>query len=146
MASLLNRGRDGRFCRNPSIIVWQPMNAEQTLYNIRDSYALNNSHINAMEDYYFANVSFTGNDRIEFQSGDVIGYWHRSRPFCYRVWNIRTAGYTSYGVRATLNNNINTIDIDDGSTIVTTDRQPLIQVTFGNTHVYTYLQHLTFNV
>ena len=134
MASL---NQYGRFCENPSIIVWQPMNTERTLYNIRDSYTLNNSHVNAMGDYYFANVSFTGNNRIEFQSGDVIGYWHRSRVSCYRVWNIRTAGYTSYAVRPTLNNTINTNEIDGDFAIETTDRQPLIQVTFGNTHVAT---------
>ena len=133
-------------CVDPGvvIIVWQPMNPEQTLYSIRDSYTLSNDDINGMGDYYFANVSFTGNDRIEFQSGDVIGYRHifeegglldllniNDRPPCYRVWNIRTAGYTSYSVSVTVDEG-DIIDIDDRSAVaINTDRQPLIQVTFG---------------
>ena len=122
-------------CYYLRVFVWQPMNTAQTIFSIRNTYVLNNSYINSMGNYYFANVSFTGNERIEFQSGDVIGYWHRSslvlRP-CYRVWNIRTAGYTSYRVGATRDNPfIDTININDGSSAAITDRQPLIQVTFG---------------
>ena len=45
-----------------------------------------------MERYNFSNVSFTGNDRIKFKSGDVIGY----QQACYEVWNNATIGYTSY--------------------------------------------------
>ena len=134
MASL-NQDR-GSFCVNPTIIVWQPMNTEKTLYRIRDSYRLGSSDINAMGDYNFANVSFTGNDRIEFQSGDVIGYWHRRVQMgrfiwqtCYTMWNIETAGYKSYSVNPTSN----TVNINDDSVAITTDRQPLIQVTFGKT-------------
>ena len=124
----LNQNRDS-FCRNPGIIVWQPMNTERTLYRARDSYTLSNDDINAMGDYYFANVSFTGNDRIEFQSGDVIGYWHASSS-CYTMWNIRTAGYTSYN--ASLPSDA--FNISDDSVAITTDRQPLIQVNFGKSH------------
>ena len=128
-------------CEDPGvvIIIWQPMNTERTLYRIRGSYELRSGDINAMGDYYFADVSFTGSDRIEFQSGDVIGYRHifdsgllnllGNRPPCYTVWNIRTAGYTSYSVSATVGNNI--INTGDGSAVATTDRQPLIQVIFG---------------
>ena len=123
MASL-NQNRDG-FCRNPGIIVWQPRNTEPMRYSIRGFYTLSNDDISAVEDYYFANVSFTGNNRIEFQSGDVIGYWHASSP-CYTVWNIRTAGYTSYGIRRFGRSRFFSINDDS-----TSSRQPLIQVTFG---------------
>ena len=81
-----------------------------------------------MGSYYFADVSFTGNSRIEFQSGDVIGYRHRSSP-CYTVWSINTGGYTSYSVRSISNNMIN---IGDSSVAETTNRQPLIH---GMTYV-----------
>ena len=150
MASLnLNQDRDS-FCLNPTIIVWQPMNTERTLYSIRVFYTLRNDDINAMGDYYFANVSFTGNDRIEFQSGDVIGYWHRfrrvqtilfgvvTRQPCYTMWNIETAGYTSYSVSPTsdavnISDDNIFVNISDDSVAITTDRRPLIQVIFGKT-------------
>ena len=69
-------------CGLTSILVWSPLNTEQTMYQIRNTYTLDidydiNSNI--------ATKTFTGNNnRIEFQSGDVIGYWHRSNA-CYRV-------------------------------------------------------------
>jgi len=122
MASL-NQDRNNS-CSNPVIIVWQPLNTEQTLYSIRDTYELSSSNINA-------NESFTENNGMEFQSGDVIGYRYRFDP-CYTVWNIGTPGYTSYSVGLTQENN--TININ-GSAIATTDRQPLIQATFGMTDV-----------
>ena len=108
------------------------MNTAQAIFSIRNTYELSNSHINRVGNYYFANVSFTGNERIEFHSGDAIGYWHAALWPCYTVWNIRTAGYTSYSVGATFGNAfIDTININDGSSAATTDRQPLIQVTYG---------------
>ena len=117
--------------KRPRIIVWRPINTEKTLYNIIDNYRLRVIHINAMESYYFANVSFIGNDTIEFQSGDVIGYRHRSSP-CYTVWSIRTEGYTSYSASSsTILRSGNTVDIEGNSVTATTDMQPLIQVTFG---------------
>ena len=84
-----------------------------------------------MEGYYFANISFAGDDRAEFQSGDVIGYHQQRLRPCYRVWNIESEGYTSYQV------NNATINIEDNSfTNVRAihNSQPLIQVVFGMTH------------
>ena len=129
MASL-NQDRSNN-CFNPRIIVWQPVNTQRTMHSIRNISTLSSEDIITMENYYFANVSFTGNDRIEFQSGDVIGYQHRFRP-CYTVWSINTGGYTSYGDRFISSNTIN-ID-DDSSVTATADRQPLIQVIFGMTY------------
>ena len=103
------------------------------MYSISDNYRLRVIHINAMENYYFSNVSFTGNDRIEFQSGDVIGYWQRPTP-CYTLWSISTGGYTSYSVNSSyiFSSDDNTVDIDDNSSVTATmDRQPLIQVIYG---------------
>ena len=116
-------------CNFPRILLWRPTNTEQTTYNIENSYTLSSRDIDGMGNYYFGDVSFTGNNRIEFQSGDVIGYRHRSSP-CYTVYNINTGGYTSYSLRSISNDMIN---IGDNSVTETTNRQPLIQVTFGMT-------------
>ena len=113
-------------CDNPRILIWRPLSIEQTTYSIINTYTLRDGDINRMGSYHYANVTFTGNDRIEFQSGDVIGYQHRSSP-CYRVWSIQTEGYTAYS---------SFINFDGTSVflIADSDRQPLIQVVFGKKH------------
>ena len=127
MASLNQDDDEFDECNFPRILVWRPLNTEQTTYTIVNTYTLSSRNIDRMGNYYFADVSFTGNDRIEFQSGDVIGYRHRSSP-CYTLWSISTGGYTSYSDRSISNDMIN---FDDSS--ATSDRQPLIQVIFGTT-------------
>ena len=72
-----------------------------------------------------ATIILTGNNTIEVQSGDVVGYYHplQSR---YRVRTIQTEGYILYqfsGSHESVDLN-NIIDSDDR-------RQPLIQFTIG---------------
>ena len=127
MVSLDRNDNDFDECNYPSILVWRPINDEHTMYSISHTYPLSrNDDINRMGSYRFANISFTGSDRIEFQSGDVIGYRHRSDP-CYTVWSIATEGYTSYF------DGSNTININSASENFNT--QPLIQVVFGMTYL-----------
>ena len=81
-----------------------------------------------MGGYYLGNVSCVESNRIEFQSGDVIGY-RQGAPMRYRLWNINNAGYTSYhcdGGNCPLDtfNIANNVDS-------TADAQPLIQLMFG---------------
>ena len=64
--------------------------------------------------YRTAHIILTGNNTIEVQSGDVIGYYHPSDA-CYRVGTIQTNGYILYQFSgspesANLNNNINSND------------------------------------
>ena len=122
MASL---DRDRLFCVNPRIVVWQPVNSQRTVYSFRSSYQLNNNDIVAVGNYRFANVSFTGDDRLDFQSGDVIGYQHSSQP-CYRVWSIRTEGYITYFTSESM------VDINSANEVI--GWQPLIKVFIGMTH------------
>ena len=115
-------------CNFPSILVWHPLNAEQTTYSIVNTYTLSmNDDINRERNYYFADISFTGNNRIEVSPGDVIGYQHRSKA-CYTVWSIEAADNTSYSANDI---NDNTINISDSSMTSDSDLQPLIQVDFG---------------
>ena len=112
-------------CSFPSILVWHPLNTDQTVYHIINTYTLSTS--NRMGNYYFADISFTGNDRFEVQSGDVIGYQYRSSP-CYTVWSNEVDDYTSYSIDDI---NDDTINITDSSVIANRNLQPLIQVAFG---------------
>ena len=131
MISLERDGDSGNF---PSVQVWRPMN--QAIYTLVGTVcALTANDIDEMTDnmgdvtgeYFLGEVSCTGNNRIDFQSGDVIGY-HQGDELRYRVWNINAMGYTSYhhDVSSPLTTfNINNVDgtIDD--------MQPLIQVIYG---------------
>jgi len=119
----------------PSVQVWHPTSS--TVYTRVDTEcALTDSDVNRMtdsgDDYYLGNVSCTGSNRIEFQSGDVIGY-HQGF-IRYRTQNIRLMGYTS--LRITRNDPLTTFNFDEvsnGNTFA--NIQPLIQVMFGKINI-----------
>ena len=72
-------------------------------------------------------MSLNSNNQIEFQSGDVIGYYQPSDP-SHLIWSIQTSGYTSYSNSITTpSTSIDTNNIDNAET----NRQPLIAVMFG---------------
>ena len=115
----------------PSVQVWHPTSST-TYTRVPTVCALTVSDISMMTDsmgdeYYLGNVSCTGNNTIEFQSGDVIGY-HQGDEVHYALWNIDTMGYTSY--RRNAPNPLQTFDINNVQDTFN-DRQPLIQVIFG---------------
>ena len=115
----------------PSVQIWRPKNS--TVYiRVDTECALTVNDINRMTDsmgfeYYLGNVSCTGNNRIEFQSGDVIGY-HQGSSVRYNIWNIETAGYISYYHDSS--DPLTTFNIKSADGLLE-NRQPLIQVMFG---------------
>ena len=117
-------------CNFPSILVWRPLNIEQTTtYHIVNTYTLsrNDDIDRENNNYYFGDITLNGNDRIEVQPDDVMGYRHRSRA-CYTVWSNEAANYTSYSINDISDN---TINISDSSMTSDSNLQPLIQVDFG---------------
>ena len=83
--------------------------------------------------YYYANISLNSSSQIEFQSGDVIGYYQPSNA-CL-IWNIQTSGYTSYS--NTVKSPLTSIDINHVDN-VRDNYQPLIEVMFGEILQYCY--------
>ena len=85
-------------------------------------------------DYYLGNVSCTGSNRIEFQSGDIIGY-HQGSLLSYEVWSSRPIGYTTvisfYEPTPPATFNLVSREHEYGSRI-----QPLIQIIYGKMHTY----------
>ena len=76
-------------------------------------------------EYWLLNVSLNGSDRIEFEAGDAIGYYHplRSR---YSVWSIQVAGYRAF------RNDTELLTTFNLSNYISIDRRrPLIQLTVG---------------
>ena len=118
----------------PIVQVWHPTSSNSTEYTRVDTGCpLTESDISRMrngDEYYLGIVSCTGDNRIEFQSGDIIGH-HHANKVRYRLWNIEATGYTSYvGDQNNQPNDFNTSGIDG------TNRQPLIQVLYGKVYKY----------
>ena len=81
---------------------------------------------------YFSlgNVSCTGDNRTEFEAGDVIGYY-QSNSSRYQLLYSVTGGYTSYS-----SNNISLASINTSNVDYTyNSRQPLIQVMYGKVKI-----------
>jgi len=117
--SLDKESDDGDY---PCIQVWRPGANKQ--YKRINEYIIEEKDIKKREDdYYLAEIEITGTT-IEFQSGDVIGYYQPSTAR-YTVWSIQTSGYISYDKGGHGSSfSLNGANKDD-------DRQPLIQVTVG---------------
>ena len=124
----------------PSVQVWHPTNS--TEYTRVDTECpLTASEIsNRMTDgngggYFLGTVFCTGDNRIEFQSGDIIGYHHGS-AVRYRLWSIDANRYTSYYHNTS--NPLNTFSNSSGVQSIE-ERRPLIEVMYGkiNTLMHT---------
>ena len=113
----------------PYIQVWR--NLSSVAYTLVGQYQLQKSDITKRLNYYLANVTLTGANRIEFQSEDVVGYYQPSRPR-FLVWsdeNVR--GYTTYNVDSQSPLNMVMINTRFISRRVNQDERPLIQALYG---------------
>ena len=132
----------------PIVQVWHPTSS--TVYTRVDTECpLTANDIDRMrngdDEYYLGNVSCTGDNRIEFQSGDVLGYYHANEVH-YRLWSTDTAGYTAY--HRDRNSPLNTLNINANSVDETDNRQPLIQVMYGKINIVICIKvaslHITY--
>ena len=130
----------------PSVQVWHPTSSTDQEYTRVDTEcALNASDISMMRDgnetdYYLGNVSCTGINRIEFQSGDVIGY-HQGSDVLYQLWSIESNGYTFYYYHNTsspLNTLSNSSDVQSAI-----NRQPLIAIMYGKINKFMYVKEFS---
>ena len=111
----------------PVFQVWQPSSVGSTIYNKTGEVRLQSNQVTGGGDYRTANIILTDDSRIEFQSGDVVGYYHPSNSR-YVVRDISTAGYIQYRFDGSpVPNSVNLNDRDD----IRASRQPLIQFTIG---------------
>ena len=78
--------------------------------------------------HYYAIISLNSSSQIEFQSGDVIGYYQPSNT--RQIWSIQTDEYTSYSYVYTGPYALDLLHIySDGMSI--DNYQPLIKVMYG---------------
>ena len=114
----------------PLFQVWHPISLNSTIYSKIGEAQLPAGVFVAVgvnRNYYSASLSLNSNSQMEFQSGDVIGYYEPSSSRRL-IWSIQTSGYTSYSdIVATPSTSIDTNNVDN----IEANRQPLIEVTFS---------------
>jgi len=113
---------DGNGDDFPYIQVWRPSSSSQ-LYNLTDQVQIQSSHIIQLT-FLVANITLTGNNTIQFQSGDVIGFYNPSDSR-YAIRDITTAGYVFYVFERST---ASLLDLSNANN-TPMGRQPLIQFT-----------------
>ena len=78
-----------------------------------------------------ATIILTDEKRLEFQTDDVIGYYHPPQSR-YRVLDVTTMGYKLYRFDET--SPPNTLNLSEASQTLN-NRQPLLQFTFGKNNI-----------
>ena len=127
----------------PLFQVWHPASLNSSTYNKIGEVQLPAGDfvpVGVGRNYFFANLPLNGSSQIEFQSGDVIGYYQPSSSQ-RSIGSDQTSGYTSYSNNVTSPST--SIDI---STVDNTDNnhQPLIAVMFGKIININSFQHNFF--
>ena len=112
----------------PSFQVWRPSSVDSPIYNKVDEVDM------SLTDQVTNNILYiklTGNNAIEFQSGDVIGYYHpsNSRYLVTHIKNNTIGGYVLYRFNVEPLENSAEINISRGK--VTRYARPLLQFTVG---------------
>ena len=126
----LRRGMFEELARPPVIQVWRPTSS--TTYTRVDTECLLAANDIMLTGggtnvYNLGTVSCTGNNRIEFQAGDVIGY-HHANFLLYHLYTITTMGYIAYVFDTS--NPLSTLNINSADSVMDF-RQPLIEIMFG---------------
>ena len=115
---------NGRRSDYPYFQVWRAASAGSTIYNKTREVQLSDDEVPGSGTYRTANIILTGNNSIEVQSGDVVGYYHPSQSR-YQVRTIQTDGYIQYQFSESLES------VDLSIIMGKNKRQPLIQFTIG---------------
>ena len=111
----------------PFLQVWRPASVGSTTYNKIDEVQLSDDQVTGNDTYQIASIILTGNNTIEVQSGDVVGYYH-SPQSRYIMRDIITNGYVQYRFDGSpVADNINLNQSDH----ILNFRQPLLQFAIG---------------
>jgi len=107
--------------------MWRPSSPNSTIYNKIDEVVILEDHVSTGSDGFLeVNISLSGDNRTEFQSGDVVGYYHPN-DVRYTIRDLLTDGYVLYEFTANQTDSVNLIDAD----ITRNRRQPIIQFTIS---------------
>ena len=121
--------------QDPYYQLWRPSEANSNVYTRVGSVQLTDSHATRRNGYWIIDISFTGSNRIEFQTGDVIGHFDPGPDPQFRLWSISTTGYTTYSNSAVDQADMFDISLAELSVV---NQQPLIQITYGMVRLSTH--------
>ena len=107
--------------------VWRPSSTSSTTYNKINEVQLSHDQVTGSGTYRTATIILTGNNRIEVQSGDVVGYYRESFSR-YRLRTIQTDGYIQYEFDGS--NNLTSVNLRIANNSID-ERQPLIEFAVG---------------
>ena len=111
----------------PFFQVWRPASFGSTIYNKTGEVQLqSDDQVTGSGTYRTTNITLTGNNTIEVQSGDVVGYYHPPDSR-YRMRTIQTREYILYQFAGSPGLSVNLSNADQ----INNNRQPLIQFTIG---------------
>ena len=102
--------------------MWRPSSTSSTTYNRIGEIQLTHNKVTCGGTYRTAYIILTGNNTIEVQSGDVVGYYHPPRSR-YRVTTIQTDGYILHE----FSGSYESVYLNNGHNY----HQPLLQFTIG---------------
>ena len=125
----------------PYFQVWRVTSNSRTFKKIAEVQLPQNRVSRITGDIYVANIALTVNSAIEFQSGDVVGYYHPPNAR-FQVRTIGTSGYRLYQYSGSLE----TVNLSDN---MRTDdnRQPLIQFTVGKClNLFYYYDKIAYKI
>ena len=107
--------------------LWRPILSGTMIYNKTGEIQLQSEN-QVTEGYnnFEKTIILTGEKRLEFQPGDVIGYYQPPESR-YRVLDVDTMGYVLYQFNGTFPDTLNLSEANQ----ILNNRQPLLQFTFG---------------
>ena len=107
--------------------IWRPSSTSSQLYHKIDEVQLqSDEQVTKGINNFLVNVTLSGDNAIEFQSGDVIGYYHPPDSR-YLVVDITTNGYVQYQFNGSLNDSANISEANK----VFKARKPLFEFAIG---------------
>ena len=107
--------------------VWQSFSPDSLIYNKTAEIVISEDHVSTGNDEFLeVNISLSGDNRTEFQSGDVVGYYHPNDAR-YVIRDVLTDGYVLYSFTT---NQADSVDLNDADNTINR-RQPIIQFTIG---------------
>ena len=112
----------------PLFQVWRPVSVGSVIYDkIGEIQLESDDQVFGSSNNQLVIIIPTGNNTIEVQPGDVVGYYHPPQSR-YLVRTIRTNGYILYQFNGPPNSNsVNLSNADNADN----QRQPLIEFTIG---------------
>ena len=113
----------------PSFQVWRPSQPGSVMYNRTGEVQLQSDDqvTTGSNGFLEMNIILTGDDRIEFQSGDVVGYYHPNSSR-YQVRSLQTDEYVLY--RFDVSPTPTSVGLSEAN-FMSQLRQPLIQFAVG---------------